>query len=115
MSNKIVLDWAMRKVSTTAKWSIGARLEYLCFADNFCLLSPTRTDIEAKLRRLARQIQLIIYTAKTKFVRSGIATPCAFTIHGEQINEVEGSQYLGSYIANDVGVTMDLENRIRKT
>lgn len=51
----------------------------------------------------AGQDGLKIKPAKTKLLHSGTTTPCAFD--GEQIDEAECLQYLGSNISKDAGAT----------
>ena len=116
----IVLDWVMDKVDATPKgiqWILNSKLGDLCFADDICLLTHNKEDMEYKLSQLikyAGQVGLKINVGKTKLLRIGTKIPCKFVIEGEEIEEVKSFQYLGSVFTADGGADEDVENRLLK-
>jgi len=84
-------------------------LEDLDFADDLCLLSTNRLNMQektSKLQETALSVGLKINVAKTKVMSlhdKSSKTP--ITLNGDNILEVEDFTYLGTIISQDNGTT----------
>jgi len=93
-------------------------LEDLDFADDLCLLSTNRLNMQektSKLQETALSVGLKINVTKTKVMSlhdKSSKTP--ITLNGDNILEVEDFTYLGTIISQDNGTTKDILARINK-
>lgn len=118
----LVLDWVMKKANKNTqgiRWTLTRQqyLHDLDFADDICLMTHRRADMDIKLKNLtkyAAQVGLSINVSKTKIIRINTEAPCNLFINNEQIEEVEKFCYLGSYITGDGGAEEDVKSRIQK-
>lgn len=116
----LTLDWVMKKVNAVPhgiRWNLTERLGDLDFADDICLLTHSKTELESLLTRLVKyssQAGLQINVAKTKLIRLNTNTVCNLSLQGESIEEVDSFCYLGSYITGDGGADADVASRIQK-
>ena len=93
-------------------------LEDLDFADDICLLSTTRANMQNKTSRLhetALSVGLKINAQKTKIISLNYKTSKQpITLKGDNIEEVENFTYLGTNISLDNGTSKDIMARINK-
>jgi hypothetical protein len=92
-------------------------LNDLDLADDVVLLAQRRTDMQSKLDDFAESSKaagLKVNVAKTKSMEINTNNPSNFTVAGQQVEEVQTFQYLGSQITPDGGTKTDIETRIRK-
>lgn len=116
----ILLDWVMRKALNGTKgiqWDIQKQLEDLDYADDICLLSHRKVDIQANLDSIvtvAQTVGLHINVQKTKAMRIGPVSNDRLQIHNEDVEEVEEFCYLGSIVSKTGGGLADVLTRIKK-
>ena len=92
-------------------------LNDLDLADDIILLAQRRADMQSKVDDLcdsSKAAGLIVNVAKTKSMVVNTNNPSNFTVAGEQVEEVECFQYLGSQTTPDGGTKTDIATRIRK-
>ena len=115
----IVLDCVMRQSNQIPKgiqWGLMERLEDLDFADDICMLSHRRNDMQEKLLKLeqiSKVAGLKINVSKTKLIRVGDTVSGNFKVNNQDIEEVKEFCYLGSIINNSGGTDPDVERRVR--
>ena len=93
------------------------QLNDLDLADDIVLLSQRRTDMQSKLDDLtncSKVAGLVVNVAKTKSMVVNTDNPSSFTVAGQQVEQVETFQYLGSQTTPDGGTKSDIATRIRK-
>lgn len=115
------VDWCMRTTLgneiTGIRWTMNSFLEDLDFADDICLLSSNKNNMQSKTSRLnevAQSVGLNINEKKTKVMTVHSDTQQPVTIDNNNIEEVEDFTYLGSMISNNNGTAKDIKVRIRK-
>lgn len=98
-------------------WKFNKRLCDLEYADDVMLLSNRYVDMQNIITNLdleSRKIGLKINIAKTKTMRINTPHNAPFTINGQDVEETDHFEYLGSMLAKDGGTKHDVESRLRK-
>lgn len=117
----IGIDWIMRQ--TTAGTTRGIRLtlfrglEDLDFADDIVLLSQRQTDMQEKTTSLvekAQSVGLRVSKKKTKHMRVNTKSVEPIQLKDQIIEDVDNFTYLGSNIATDGDIEIELRTRIGK-
>lgn len=117
----VVLDGILHKTTDNKRrgieWGITNLLEDLDYADDICLLSHTRADMQAKLNDLrdeAAKTGLKINTRKTQEMRCGATSSFPLVIGTEAVERVHKFTYLGSCVSETGGAEDDITSRIAK-
>nr|XP_021199035.2 LINE-1 retrotransposable element ORF2 protein [Helicoverpa armigera] len=117
----VVLDGIMHHTTKNKRrgieWGLSNVLEDLDYADDLCLLSHTRTDMQAKLDDLQREAMetgLKINTRKTQEMRCGVTCSLPLLIGTEGVERVHKFTYLGSVVSETGGTEEDITSRIAK-
>lgn len=115
------IDWCMRTTLgneiTGIRWTMNSFLEDLDFADDICLLSSNRNNLQNKTTRpneTAQRIGLTINEKKTKLMNISSNTIQPVHLGHNIIEEVEDFTYLGSMLSNTNGTAKDIRARISK-
>lgn len=98
-------------------WKLNEKLGDLAYADDIVLLCNRHGEMQQKLTLIAKVASnagLRINIGKTKVMRINSNNNTPLFIYNNKIEEVEKFEYLGSMLSQDGGVSMDVENRIRK-
>ncbi|XP_062538066.1 uncharacterized protein LOC134206380 [Armigeres subalbatus] len=83
-------------------------------ADDIALLAQWRSDMQSKLNDLAERSStegLTININKTKSLDVNTNKPSNFTVAGQAVKKVENIQYLGSQLASNGGIKIDIGAR----
>lgn len=116
----MVLDGVMRKATRRPRglqWGLRERLEDIDFADDLCLMAHTLNDMKEKLEDLHLQggkAGLRINFMKTKEMRINTRNNQQLVVNGQEIEQVDKFQYLGSMVTKSGGTDEDIMQRIRK-
>ena len=98
-------------------WSFTRQLEDLDFADDICLLSHKRADMQVKadcLVMLARSVGLETNITKTKDMRFNHNNANYIIVFGCPVEFVESLCYLGCMMTTDGGAEEDVNCRLDK-
>ena len=117
----LIIDWIMKRTAGNGengiRWKFTTKLDDLDFADDIALLSSTKQQIQHKTDRLvenSKQTGLKPNIDKCKILRMNAKNQESITISGEPLKDVDKFEYLGAFVSNAGGGTMDLENRLTK-
>ena len=116
----LVIDWVMKSATSPPRgiqWTLTQRLDDLDFADDICVLSHTKREMQEKTWRLqefAKRTGLEINIEKTKAMKINVKQSAPITLDNRPIEEVQKFTYLGSCISIDGGTEEDLKTRINK-
>ena len=115
----IALDWVMRRIPQRLgiPWKVFDHLEDLDFADDICLLSNTKEQMQRKveaLEQIGKIVGLKINQQKTKLLSINCTNNTAITVNQQPIEQVNKFTYLGSVIDEKGGTEEDVKNRIQK-
>ena len=98
----------------------GVVLAFLIYADDIVLVSETRIGLDRQLQRLndaCRRFGLTINVAKTKTMtvrRTQTAADRPISVNGQELEDVDGYCYLGSWISADGSLEREISNRISR-
>ena len=98
-------------------WKVFEHLESLEYADDICLLSNTKEQMQQKINRVdcfGKKIGLKINTNKTKVMAINTNQNTNITLNGENLETVNRFTYLGSVITDKGGTEEDIAVRIGK-
>ena len=98
-------------------WKVFEHLEDLEFADDVCLLSNTKEQMQRKINALSetgKKVGLKINKEKTKLLSINCRNNIPLNIEGETIEQVHKFSYLGSVINEKGGTEEDTKTRIQK-
>lgn len=98
-------------------WKDKKVLEDIDFADDLCLISTTREDLQSKADDLSREAAkegLRVNCSKTKEMRLNNTDAASIKVNGETVERVEQFTYLGSVMSPQGGTESDVEARINK-
>jgi len=117
----LILDRVMKRVKGLRKsgiqWSMKERLENLDYADDICLLTQRICEMEEKLKRLKKEVELVglqININKTKGIRVNITNMQIFRLEETEIEEAGSFVQLGSVVSESGGTERDVASRIKK-
>ncbi|XP_045511110.1 uncharacterized protein LOC123706025 [Colias croceus] len=117
----IVLDGIMLDTTVNNRrvieWGLTDTLEDLDYADDLCLFSHTREDMQAKLNDLQREATkrgLKVNTRKTQEMRCGETSSQPLRIDSECVERVNQFTYLGSVVTENGGTEEDIVSSIAK-
>ena len=117
----LVVDWIMSQAvkdnNTGIRWNMMEQLEDLDFADDIALLASNWNQLRRKLDRIKEygdQTGLRINIGKTKSMSINANNNAAFSIDGEEIEEVDSFTYLGSEVSKGGGAAEDIRRRTGK-
>ena len=115
----VAIDWIMRKSTnnTGITWKVFKNLEDLDFADDLCLLSSNKNQMQQKLDLLvanASKVGLKVNQKKTKVLAVNTQNATKLKISNEELEEVSSFNYLGSVITKKGGTEEDVKTRIGK-
>ncbi|CAG4943626.1 unnamed protein product [Colias eurytheme] len=99
------------------EWGLTNTLGDLDYADDLCLFSHTREDMQAKLNDLQREATkrgLKVNTRKTQEMRCGETSSQPLLIDTECVDRVNKFTYLGSVVSENGGTEEDIASRIAK-
>lgn len=99
------------------QWTFDSHLEDLDYADDICLLSTRRSDMQSKLDDLvanSANVGLKVNTGKTKAMEIRGQTSNPFVVEHEDVEFVDKFCYLGSIVATNDSAKSDIEHRIGK-
>ncbi|KAG7302389.1 hypothetical protein JYU34_013918 [Plutella xylostella] len=117
----IVLDDVMCRVTCKCQrglpWSENKHLEDIDFADDLCLFSTSRSDLQSKTNDLATEAAkegLRINIGKTKEMRLRSLDDQPLQINGVDVERVSKFTYLGGVVDPTGGTDLDIESRLNK-
>uniref|UniRef100_H3B4N3 Reverse transcriptase domain-containing protein n=1 Tax=Latimeria chalumnae TaxID=7897 RepID=H3B4N3_LATCH len=114
----LALDWVMIRTTTEKRglqWGLPNTLEDIDFADDICLLSQKRELMQEKtdtLSESAQQIGLKVNIKKTKVMKLNVEREGPITCSGEDLEELQQFNYLGSILAADGDIEIEIQRRI---
>ncbi|XP_056009407.1 uncharacterized protein LOC130051481 [Ostrea edulis] len=115
------IDWCMRSTlgneNTGIRWTLESFLEDLDFADDVCLISSNKQQMQRKTARLettAQYIGLDTNATKTKVLAINNTCNTPIRIQDHDIEEIDNFTYLGAIISKDNGTSKDITSRISK-
>ena len=117
----LVIDNVLRNALNSGRrgiqWTLNSHLEDLDYADDICLLSTKRSDMQSKLDDLvadSAKVGLKVNTGKTKAIEIRGQANNPFVVEHENVEFVDKFCYLGSVIAMKDSAKADIEHRIGK-
>lgn len=98
-------------------WRLTDKLTELAYADDVALLAVRRDDMQNKVSSLSEEaikVGLKINIAKSKCMSINPTANTNICLNGQDLQNVDEFEYLGSKVTTDGGARCDIESRIRK-
>jgi len=99
---------------TCIRWKITTMLADIDYAGDLAIILSTNTQIKKQIVHLNRNGKgtgLKISTTKTKLMRINANGSNAVVVDGQQVEDVDSSDYLGARITKHGGTEDDIKNR----
>ena len=115
----LIIDWILRccNANDGIQWTLTEHLNDLDYADDIGLLSTNMTQMQRKTNMVAEassKVGLRINVSKTKILRINATTNAPIKLEGNNLEDVNTFEYLGSKIDEHGGTDIDVQARINK-